>query len=68
MEINEVKKALYRQKPLASLMYIRKGVAYYQSALADEMSLLFAVPVDDMGDADFLPNMDAKLLIRWIQQ
>jgi hypothetical protein len=26
----------------------------------------FKVPVDDMGDADFFPNMEAKLLIRYI--
>jgi hypothetical protein len=26
----------------------------------------FQVPVEDMGDADFLPVMDAKLLVRWL--
>ena len=66
MEINEVKKSLYKQKPAASLMYIRKGTAYYETHLQDATRLMFEVPVDDMGDADFLPQMDAKLLIRWV--
>lgn len=73
MEINEIKKELYKQKPEASLLYIRKGVAYYEAILRIKGHVLtkakrvfFEVPVSDMGDADLLPQMDAKLLIRYL--
>ena len=65
MELNEIKKALYRQKPLATFSKIRKGNAYYVADIENK-NLLFEIPIVDMGDADFLPDMDAKLLIRWI--
>jgi len=61
----EIKKALYKQKPEAHIQFIRKSVVYYYADL-EEMRVHFEVPVDDMGDADFLPSMDAKLLNRWI--
>jgi hypothetical protein len=67
MEKNEIKKALYKENPHAVLKYIRKGVAYYSShILSTDCIVQFEVPVDDMGDADFFPNLDGKLLIRWI--
>lgn len=66
MDKNEIKKALYRQKPTAFFNYIRKGVAYYHTELDGE-NLWFEIPVDDMGDADFGSTMEAKLLIRWVQ-
>jgi hypothetical protein len=62
---NEIKKALYKQKPKARLRFIRKGVAYYYADLEEER-VNFEVPVDDMGDADFNVEMEGKLLIRWI--
>lgn len=76
METNEIKKLLYKQNPAALFKYIRKGNAYYQAGIEiDKDNLLdlpivklitFEVPVSDMGDADFLSMMPAKLLIRWI--
>jgi len=67
MEKNEIKKALYKENPQAVLKHIRKGVVYYSAHIAStEQVVQFEVPVDDMGDADFLSNMDGKLLIRWI--
>jgi hypothetical protein len=65
MTTTEIKKELYKQKPDASIRFIRKGVAYYYADL-EQGRVNFEVPVDDMGDADFLPTMDAKLLNRWI--
>lgn len=65
MEKVEIKKALYKQKPEARIMYIRKGVVYYYADL-EEKRVHFEIPVDDMGDADFLPKMEAKLLNRWL--
>lgn len=61
--LTEIKKFLYKHKPIACFVMIRKGVAYYESNIED---FNFQVPVNDMGDADFLMYMDAKLLIRYI--
>jgi len=73
MNLTDIKKELYKQKPAAELLYIRKGIAYYdakfkisEDPIIEFKTVFFNIPVDDMGDADFLPNMDAKLLIRWL--
>ena len=71
MEKNEIKKELYKQKPMATLNFIRKGAAHYSTVLnndngIDSISVNFEVPIDDMGDADFFSHMDAKLLIRYL--
>lgn len=65
MNTTEIKKELYKQKPVATLMFIRKGYAYYYTDL-EGMRVNFDIPIDDMGEASFSPNMDAKLLCRWI--
>ena len=67
MELNDIKKSLYRENPHAVLKQIRKGVAYYSAHIPSADKVVhFEVPVSDMGDADFLSHMDSKLLIRWI--
>jgi len=66
METNEIKKSLYKEKTKATLSYIRKGTAYYVTTLFSGAKIYFEIPVSDMGDADFFPEMEAKLLIRWI--
>lgn len=65
MTNKEIKIELYKQKPEASLRYISKGVAYYYADL-EQQRVYFGVPVNAMGDADFTPRMDAKLLVRWL--
>lgn len=67
MTETEIKKALYKQKPEAKLMFIRGGVAYYETIINENYIVNFEVPVDDMGDADYFPSMDAKLLARYIK-
>lgn len=66
MEKNDIKKALYKQNPNARLLFIRIGVAYYETSLNDGYVIHFMVPVEDMGSTDFHSNMDSKLLIRWL--
>ena len=70
MTNTEVKKALYKQKPIANLQFIRVGVAYYEATIKDQSDqdykVKFEVPCDDMGDADYFPEMDGKLLNRYI--
>lgn len=61
----EIKKLLYKQKPTAHFMYVRKGHAYYYADLEDR-KVHFKVPVSDMGDADFGIEMESQHLNRWI--
>lgn len=65
MNLTEIKKELYRQKPTAFFNYIRKGVAYYHTELGGK-NIWFEIPINDIGDADFGSTMSAQLLIRWI--
>ena len=65
MNKNELKKTLYKEKPQAILLYI-KGKAVWYEAKVGEISVLFSVPLDDVGDAEFLPIMQAQLLIRYL--
>lgn len=73
MEKNEIKKALYKQNPKATLVNIRKGVANYETRIEingefapKSILIFFEIPVQDMGAADFYPEMESKLLNRWI--
>ena len=36
MEKNDIKKELYKQKPIANILFIRKGVAYYTTTIKFE--------------------------------
>ena len=69
MTTTEIKKELYKQKPVAYFQFIRMGVAYYDALIKGEhfeYTVNFQVPVSDMGDTDFHSEMDAKLLNRYI--
>jgi len=70
MTKNEISILLYKQNPKASLSYIRKGNAYYSTTVEDgtlgSVFVQFEVPVNDMGDADFMVEMEGKYLRRWI--
>ena len=73
MEKNEIKKALYKQKPKAKFFKIKKGIVIYLSTitvgepLKESMNVYFEIDnLKDMGDADLLPEMDAQLLIRYL--
>lgn len=63
--INNIKKLLYKENPKAILDYIRNGKAYYTTQVGDT-TIKFEIPVEDMGSADFFPEMDSKFLNRWI--
>lgn len=76
MELNEVKKALYREKPLAKetddgISGIRGAtanpVSSYKAFLADGTGVLFCVPHLEMGAEKFEKEIPAQLLIRWIE-
>jgi hypothetical protein len=69
LSLNDIKKMLYKQNPVAHIKYVRKGHIYYNTSIDNEGTtqfINFEIPVSDMGDADFFPEMSGKLLIRWI--
>jgi hypothetical protein len=69
MELNEIKKAIYKQNPVANFNRVFKGTAHYSASIESEdvnAELRFEIPVSDMGDASFLSKMEAKFLIRWL--
>lgn len=71
MTKNEIKKALYKQKPLAEFSYIKSGNAYYITNIVHDLihhQIDFEIPVTDMGEAVFYCNIEAALLNRWIKE
>ena len=65
----EIQKLLYKQKPRATFLKLQSNNLYYQVDINIDNSreaIIFIIPVDDIGEAAFLPTMDAKLLGRWI--
>lgn len=77
MELNEIKKALYKQNVNARLVNVRKdGIVYetYADVLIPEHQLYesekitFLVPLNEIGDVIFETFIPAKLLIRYIVQ
>ena len=70
MTTNDIKKALYKQKPTARLGSIHLGIAYYMAIIVidgQDEGIHFEIPVTDMGEATFLVDMPANLLNRWIK-
>lgn len=74
MEKNEIKKALYKEKPTAKL---EGGRVYYHGELGrSDYSIYttntslgrhtFIVKHDDMGEGLFEEEVPAQLLIRWL--
>ena len=73
MELNDIKKALYKQNPRARIQSKNDGIFCYIAPITDgtidqetKIEVRFEVPVVDMGIAEFHDVMDAKHLIRWI--
>ena len=62
---NEVKKALYKQKPMAKLISMGK-VFKYDTKIdldGDQKMIKFEVPMSDMGDATFGEEIQGRNLI-----
>lgn len=65
MEKNEIKKWLYKNKPEARLTKIKNGKAIYITMIDGENTVI-EIPVKDMETGEFVLEMDAHLLIRWL--
>jgi hypothetical protein len=69
MKKNNIKKELYKQKPTATFERIVGGIAYWNCEISIEdkpLSVKFSVPFSEIQDSEFLNQMPAQLLIRWI--
>lgn len=72
MELNEIKKALYRENPKAYFKRANSESLVYEAIIDDFEAitkicfLTFIVPIEEIGDATFETEMPAKLLIRYI--
>lgn len=66
MEKNEIKKRLYKENPVAYLMNIRKDGVLYGTSFG-EQPILFLIPLGEVGEVIWETEMEAKLLIRWLQ-
>jgi hypothetical protein len=68
----EIKKLVEEQSPIAYLLLIRNGIAYYDATIKvggvviTYNTLFFAVPVSEMKDIDLTKEMETKLLLPWI--
>lgn len=82
MEINEIKKDLYKSKALATFAKYQKGQIFYNVKIFNELYQFPIAVVEinivdddsqmllsaDLGSTPFLPTMDGKHLIRWISK
>lgn len=73
IEENEIKKHLYRQKPIAEYGYEENKHAIYSTEIAVdgmEEEITFRIPMDEMYDGEgnkiFNTEEPAQLLIRWL--
>lgn len=67
MDINELKKVLYKEKPVAQLLSIKKGFINYDAEIEfGAAPVFFRIPIADIGDAEFLPEMPSQSLIRYL--
>lgn len=66
MEVNEVKKTLYKTGQSASLMNVRRDGIVYQTVMEGGEIITFVVPLEEVGDVVWMNEMPAKLLIRYI--
>lgn len=73
MEKSEIKKALYKEKPIAKYNGTKNSLSYpvissdgYATKLNDGTDVFFLVPHKEMGENHFEKEMPAQLLIRWM--
>lgn len=66
-ERDEVKKIIYRVKPEATLLYIKTNGIHYRAQLEfPPRWVFFKVPLEDLGEAEWLATMPAQLLLRYL--
>lgn len=71
MELNIIKKELYKQKPNATFINVSKSGIIYETNIeinGDVEHIMFKIPIEDFGDGKFFFNIESQLLIRYIIQ
>lgn len=73
MTQNDIKKELYKQKPVAYFRMATKLGLYYTADLIEnvigldsDFNVNFFIPFSDMGETSFFTNMKSQLLIRYL--
>lgn len=64
--LNDIKKFLYKENPKAFLYQVRKDGILYTSTYNNQ-TLLFLVPLEEVGEVIWEKEIPAKLLIRYLQ-
>lgn len=65
MTKTEIKKALYKEKPIATRVSIVSGFAWYETKI-EAGKLGFKIPLSE--SIGFDETIPAQLLIRWLQE
>ena len=70
MTENEIKKVLYKEKPIARRYGIEtsKDEHFYYETRTSIGNINFKVPIIDMQNKIFKDNEPAQLLIRWLNK
>lgn len=74
MTLIEIKKVLYKTKPLAKFLHFRKaakeGFLVYGCSLKGQAlpDLFFEIPIDELSNGLYGNTLEAQLLIRYIIQ
>lgn len=70
MTINEIKKALYRERPIAKCIWHNKrGDLKFQTTLRNGTRVTFDMPFEEAYDSiEMHDEIPAQLLIRWIHE
>ena len=66
MELNEIKKELYKMKPWAYLQEVSLQNVFVYKTVALGENVVFCVPRYEMGEKEFEEKVESQLLIRWI--
>lgn len=69
MTTNQVKVALYKEKPIAirsRFTGAQCDIYVYSCQLSNSKTIFFEVPRSEMGENIFDEKMPAQLLIRWL--
>lgn len=61
---NDIKKALYKEKPTAIIKSVTGRFVYYEAVLSEIGPVTFAVPIKEAENFD--SSEPAQLLIRWL--
>ena len=70
MTLNNIKKALCKEKPIATLYSIDLTMSgeihRYRTLLFSGITIVFSIKRREMGDKQFDKTIESHLLIRWI--